>query len=95
MTGRARQDGRALIVALIIAAALAALWAYWYFNPHSVPWWVRVVVPVQQSTSTMLYKWRDAQGRWEYGDSPPQGVSYQEVEVDHDTNVVPGQAAPD
>ena len=89
MIGINRQSGRALIVTLVIAAALATLLGYWYFNPRSVPWWARDVVPVQQSTSTMLYKWRDAQGRWEYGDSPPAGVSYQEVEVDHETNIIP------
>ena len=89
MNGRTRQNGRALIATLVIVAALAALFGYWYFNPRSVPWWARNVVPVQQSASTMLYKWRDAQGRWQYGDSPPQGVSYQEVEVDHGTNVIP------
>ena len=89
MNASARQSGRVLIVTLVIAAALAGLFGYWYFNPRSVPWWARDIVPVQQYASTILYKWRDAQGRWQYGGSPPAGVSYQEVEVNPDANVVP------
>ena len=89
MNTTARQSGRALVVILVMIAALAGLFGYWYFNPRSVPWWARDIIPVQQSASSTLYKWRDAQGRWQYGDSPPQGVSYQEVEVSHDANVVP------
>lgn len=35
------------------------------------------------------YKWQDAQGEWHFANDPPQGVDYETLEVDPNTNLVP------
>jgi hypothetical protein len=42
------------------------------------------------SNSTTLYKWRNAQGVWQYTQDPPSdGVAYEKVETRSDVNVLP------
>lgn len=42
------------------------------------------------SKSTTLYKWRNAQGVWQYTQNPPaEGVAYEKVETRSDVNVLP------
>ena len=49
---------------------------------------------------TGVYKWKDASGRWHYGDTPPENIKPQMVDVDPNRNVIAGtpkqdeQAAP-
>lgn len=40
------------------------------------------------STSVTTYKWRDAEAVLHFTDSPPDGVSYQTITVDPNTNVI-------
>ena len=43
-----------------------------------------------KSSSTILYKWQNEQGVWQYTQSlPPEGVPYEKVEARSDVNVLP------
>ncbi len=35
------------------------------------------------------YKWQDAEGSWQFGNEPPQGVAYETLELDPDANILP------
>lgn len=52
-----------------------------------------IPLPVRESNTTKqkisVYKWRDEQGSWQFGNEPPQGVAYELLELDPDTNVLP------
>lgn len=42
-----------------------------------------------------VYKWQDAEGSWQFGNEPPQGVAYESRELDPNTNLLAGvEAAP-
>lgn len=46
---------------------------------------VRTVAPdrsgwVEQDAAATLYRWRDADGNWQYGDVPPPGIRAEPVE---------------
>lgn len=41
-----------------------------------------------------VFKWPDAQGGWQFGNEPPQGVNYETVELDPNANLLPGVKAP-
>ncbi len=85
--------GRALLLLALIAAAL---WAWWTYAPESVPKVVREQLPVAApAPAPMLYKWKDAQGRWNVTDQPPAGRPYEAVRVDQDTNVLPAGVPPE
>ena len=48
----------------------------------------------QTGTNPPLYKWKDAQGRWNVTDQPPKNRPYEKVVVNPDTNVIPSVAPP-
>lgn len=85
--------GKALLLLALIAAAL---WAWWTYAPDSVPAVVReqLSAPAPPANST-LYKWKDAQGNWNVTDQPPQGRTYEAVQIDPDTNVLPSGVPPE
>lgn len=35
-----------------------------------------------------VYKWQDAQGSWQFGNQPPQGVAFVVLELDPNTNLL-------
>ena len=75
---------------IVIVTVLAAGW--FYLTPEQ-----RAQLPVigpqvgePPPQTTTAYKWRDAQGTWQYStEAPPEGTPYETVEVRHDTNVLP------
>lgn len=84
-------------VAGLLALLAAAVAAWWYFAPQTLPVAVRHAAPVSpnaQSASPMLYKWRDARGQLNVTDVPPTDRPYQTVRYDPNTNVVPGYRRP-
>lgn len=40
------------------------------------------------ATEVNVFKWQDAQGRWHYGDEPPEHIPSQTLNVRTDTNIV-------
>lgn len=85
-----RQTGSALVwILVVIALALTGIVGYWYYDPRTVPWWAENYLPALKSDATTLYKWQDNKGQWHVGDTPPEGVSFQEIDIHHDTNVMP------
>jgi hypothetical protein len=41
-----------------------------------------------------IYRWQDEQGGWHFSNEvPPQGTNYEQMSVDPDTNLLPGQQA--
>lgn len=36
-----------------------------------------------------VYRWRNADGSWAFGDNPPQGVAYETLSLDPDSNLLP------
>jgi hypothetical protein len=85
--------GRALLT-LIVALAIAAAAAWWYFAPHSLPAFVRQQLPESPKANPPLYEWRDAQGRPHVTDTPPTDRPYKTLHFDPKTNVLPSGAAP-
>ncbi len=39
------------------------------------------------------YKWRDAQGNWQFDSEPPKDVAYETMELDPNTNLIQGMKA--
>ncbi len=46
----------------------------------------------QPDSEVTVYRWRDAEGNWHYGERPPEGVAYEERVLDTNTNLI--QAPP-
>ena len=45
---------------------------------------------------TQAYKWQDSTGQWHYGTQPPpEGVKYEQMEVDPNANVMPALESED
>ncbi len=79
-------------------ALLAGAWAWWYYAPQSLPPAVRERLSVSRESAAhnpVLYKWKDAEGRWNVTDRPPEGRAYEEVRVDPDVNVLPAGVPPE
>lgn len=76
---------------IVLALAAAAAATYLYVEPQwgrSVLRQVRTALPNEQQTT--LYKWQDADGRWQVtSERPAAGVHYEVLRYDHDTNVLP------
>lgn len=85
-----------LVIALMVAVAAAAFFVpvkdgrpllQWgqvkavVKNPERVLKHPRVLTGDTQQQGTTLYRWRDSNGNWQYGDVPPTGVDAQPVNV--------------
>jgi hypothetical protein len=81
--------GRASVYFTTLLALLAALAAWWYFAPASMPAWLARAVPASPNLGPPLYKWRDDKGRLHVTDAPPTDRLYETVRYDPNTNVVP------
>ena len=96
--GRQRIDfGTALL--LLLLAALA-VWAWRAYAPDDLdlPKAVSEQLPAAltpRAANPTLYKWKDAQGRWNVTDQPPEGRPYEAVQIDPDTNVLPAGVPPE
>lgn len=77
----------AILIAILIAAA-----AYIYLNPEvqeKLPDIIRDKITTTPSNTT-AYKWKNAEGVWQYThEPPPEGTQYEKIEVTDDTNVLP------
>ena len=78
-------------VALVILGGLIlGAGAYVYLDPSmraELKTQTRELIP---ASSTTLYKWQDANGRWHIEDSPPPaGVAFEVLDYRHDANVMP------
>lgn len=83
---------RRAVAVFLIAAALAAAWAWWRYAPASLPGLAQRSLPTSPSArpeNPPLYKWRDARGQWHVTDVPPSDRQYETVVVDPRTNEVP------
>jgi len=85
----ARQHGRALALFVILVALIAGAAAWWYYAPDTLPDAIRKQLPASARANPVLYKWRDAKGRWNVTDVPPTDRPYQTLRYDPKTNVVP------
>jgi hypothetical protein len=86
--GLASQRGRVWPFFLIVIA-LTAGYAWWYFAPDTLPDAIRAQLPRSDRANPVLYKWRDAKGRWNVTDTPPTDRPYETLKYDPKTNVVP------
>ena len=75
-----------LLILLALAAGL-----YLYFDPdHDGGFTGRLLRPESVHNTDRLYQWRDAQGNWQFTDTPPPaGIEYQRREYRDDMNVLP------
>ena len=81
--------GRASVYFTTLVALFAAIAAWWYFAPASMPAWLARSVPASPNLGPPLYKWRDDKGRLHVTDAPPTDRPYETVHYDPNTNVVP------
>jgi hypothetical protein len=44
----------------------------------------------QDNPTVTAYKWRDAEGNWQFASEPPQGLPYETIELDPNTNLLQG-----
>ncbi len=98
MSGR-RGSGLGKALLLLVLAA-GAVWAWWTYAPDSVnlPRAVSDQLPAAlapRAANPTLYKWKDAQGHWNVTDQPPAGRSYETIQVDPNTNVLPAGVPPE
>jgi hypothetical protein len=47
-------------------------------------------LPKADPQPVTAYKWRDEQGNWHFAGEPPQGIAYQRIELDPQSNLIPG-----
>ncbi len=98
MRGWKRIDlGTAFLVLCLVALAL---WAWRTYAPDglSLPKVVSDQLPAAlapRAENPTLYKWKDAQGHWNVTDQPPAGRSYETIQVDPNTNVLPAGVPPE
>ncbi|MFO1352744.1 MAG: DUF4124 domain-containing protein [Gammaproteobacteria bacterium] len=83
-----RQAGRAWLWLLLIVAAGAGVLGYWYYYPTAAPRLIRSYLP-KAKDPTVLYRWQDAQGRWQVTDKPPPGRPYEKLDYWEKANVMP------
>ncbi len=77
------------VIALLALAAVA--WAVWTWFPDWLPLELRRDNPNSPDYAPILYKWKDAQGRVQFTDTPPpEGVEFETVRLDPEQNVIPG-----
>lgn len=76
---------------LALALLAAAAWAVWIWFPQWLPLELRRDNPNSPDYAPVLYKWKDAQGRAQFTDTPPpEGVDFEKVRLDPEQNVIPG-----
>lgn len=84
------------LLLVILGGLSLGIGAYVYLDPTlraELKTQTRELMP---SSSTTLYKWQDANGRWHVEDSPPPtGVAFEVLDYRHDANVVPAPPAAD
>ena len=73
---------------------LAATAVWWYFEPDTLPLFVRQHLPASPKASPVLYKWHDAKGNLHVTDTPPADRPYETVRYDPSVNVVPTVVPP-
>lgn len=80
-----------LKVLLLIIVVLGAGAAYlWHFEPERATKWLEKAPVVGGPGVTTAYKWKDEDGNWQITDEPPpEGISYQTIEVRSDVNILP------
>ena len=81
--------GRASVSLIILLLVVAAVGAWWYFAPETMPQWLVRPILGAHGDAPPLYKWRDEKGRLHVTDKPPVDRPYETVRYDPDTNVVP------
>jgi hypothetical protein len=86
-------QGRASFLFTFLVALIAAIAAWWYFAPASMPPWLARSVPASPKLGPPLYKWRDDKGRLQVTDKPPADRAYETVRYDPNTNVVPSESS--
>lgn len=92
---RRAAGGAALWLLGLVAILALSGWAWWYYAPDSLPEPLRKQLPVSKNANPVLYKWRDAQGRWQVTDQAPTDRPYETVLVDPNTNVLPSGVPPE
>jgi hypothetical protein len=56
----------------------------------SLPSLPALPLPKADPQPVTAYKWRDEQGNWHFAGEPPQGIAYQRIELDPQSNLIPG-----
>jgi len=82
------QAGRVWPLVLLVLA-LTSGYAWWYLAPDTLPDAIRTELPKSERSNPVLYKWKDAKGRWNVTDKPPTDRPYETLRYDPKTNVVP------
>ena len=87
------QAGRIWPFMLVVLALIAGV-GWWYLAPDTMPDWIRKQLPPSARANPILYKWRDAKGRWNVTDVAPADRPYETLKYDPKTNVVPTVVPP-
>ncbi len=87
-------SGRANVFVLFLLAVVAAVGAWWYFAPDTMPTLVRHQLPVSAKSNPTLYKWKDAKGGVHITDVAPTDRPFETLKYDPNTNVVPTVVPP-
>jgi hypothetical protein len=83
---KVRRGKSRLVLGFVLLAATGG--GLLYFYPEG--WGKIPFIPRQQTESTVLYKWQDTQGNWQFTDRPPAaGIAYETLRLRHDVNVLP------
>ena len=78
------------LLLVIIGGLLLGVGAYVYLDPTMRAELKTQTRELMPSSSTTLYKWQDADGRWHVEDSPPPaGVPFEVLDYRHDANLIP------
>jgi hypothetical protein len=101
---------RRVVIAVVVLAAAGWVWHTFYRHDLPLPALPKIPgvaerdadagpgadasAPGAAQANPPLYKWKDADGRWNITDRPPPDRPYEKVVVDPDTNVIPSLAPP-
>lgn len=100
MTGIDSQRGGALRgLLLFLLAMMVVIGGMAWLAPKQLPKMLRVHLlgepedprddPTSPQYAPAVYRWKDAQGRTQITDTPPEGRPYETVRISPETNVVP------
>ncbi len=73
----------------LLALTLLALVAWFWYDDAARDALLGSATDLTGANNTTLYRWQDAQGRWQLSDHPPPGRPYETVRYPHDVNVIP------
>ncbi len=79
---------------LLVVILIAALMAPYFLKGPDGQTLMKAEIPVELLPGAVgegdtVYRWKDAQGVWQFGEAPPEGIDSQPVVLENDARITP------